>query len=122
MATTTTAQEYRQFIGGEWVVAEDASTFDDLDPFTGEVVATVPAGGAADARRAIEAAAAAFEHWSQTPPAERQRIFLHAADRVEARTQEIVGLLARETGATFGIGMFQCQLVSNLLRQTAALA
>ncbi len=119
---TTTAQEFRQFIGGEWVGAADGSTYDDTDPFTGEVVATAPAGCPEDAKRAIEAAAAAFPAWSQTPPAERQRIFLKAADLLEARTEEVVSLLARETGASFGFGMFQCMFVPNLFRQAAALA
>jgi len=119
---TTAAQEYRQFIGGDWVAAEDGATYEDVDPFTGEVVATVPAGGAADAKRAIEAAAAAFESWSQTPPAERQRIFLRAAEILEGRQQEVVDLLARETGSSFGFGMFQSLFVPNLFRQTAALA
>jgi len=119
---TTTAQEYRQFIGGEWVGAVDGATYEDSDPFTGEVVATAPAGSAEDAKRAVEAAAAAFPAWSQTPPAERQRVFLEAADLLEARTEEVVSLLARETGATFGFGMFQCMFVPNLFRQAAALA
>jgi acyl-CoA reductase-like NAD-dependent aldehyde dehydrogenase len=119
---TTTAQEYRQFIGGYWVAAADDSTFEDRDPFTGDVVATVAAGGAADARRAIETAAAAAESWAATPPAERQMIFLRAADALEARRDEVVSLLARETGSGFGFGMFQMGFVPNLLRQTAALA
>jgi len=119
---TTAAQEYRQFIGGDWVAAADGATYEDIDPFTGEVVATAPAGGAEDARRAIEAAAAAFPAWSQTPPAERQRIFLGAADVLEARQTEVVELLARETGASFGFGMFQSMFVPNLFRQAAALA
>jgi acyl-CoA reductase-like NAD-dependent aldehyde dehydrogenase len=119
---TTAAQEYRQFIGGEWGPAADGATFEDVDPFTGDVVAHAPAGGADDATRAIEAAAAAFPVWSQTPPAERQRVFLKAADLLEARTQEVVDLLARETGASFGFGMFQCLFVPNLFRQAAALA
>ena len=119
---TTTSQEYRQFIGGDWVGAGDGGTYEDNDPFTGDVVATVPAGGAEDARRAVEAAAAAFPAWSQTPPVERQRIFLKAADLLEARQMEVVELLARETGCSFGFGMFQTIFVPNLFRQAAALA
>jgi acyl-CoA reductase-like NAD-dependent aldehyde dehydrogenase len=119
---TTAAREYRQLIGGEWVDAADGSTYEDADPFTGEVVATAAAGGTADAERAVEAAVAAFEGWAQTPPAERQRVFLRAADLLEARTEEVVELLARETGASFGFGMFQSMFVPNLFRQAAALA
>ena len=53
-----------------------------------------------DARRAVEAAAAAFPAWSQALPADRQRIFLKAADMLEGRRDEVVDLLARETGCT----------------------
>jgi acyl-CoA reductase-like NAD-dependent aldehyde dehydrogenase len=114
-------REYQQFIGGEWLPAE-GGTFDDRDPFTGEVVAKAPRGTRTDAARAIAAAAAAFPAWSQTVPAERQRIFLKAADVLEGRLEEVVDLLARETGASFGFGMFQMSFVPGLFRQAAALA
>ena len=87
MATTEAVEtrEAQLFIGGEWVDGAGGATFDDHDPFTGEVVARVAAGGRDEARRAVDAAAEAFPAWSQTPPAERQRIFLKAADVLRAR-------------------------------------
>lgn len=115
-------REAKQFIGGEWSEASDGATFDDRDPFTGDVVARVPAGTRDDAKRAIEAAARAFPEWSQSLPAQRQAIFLKAADVLESRRDEIVGLLARETGCSFGFGMFQMGFVPGLLRQAAAVA
>jgi acyl-CoA reductase-like NAD-dependent aldehyde dehydrogenase len=121
-AVQAETRQFRQFIGGEWVDAADGATFDDLDPFSGEVVAHVPAAKREDARRAVEAAADAFPAWSQTPPAERQRLFLKAADVLESRGDEVVGLLARETGSTFGFGMFQLGFVQGLLRQAAGSA
>jgi len=113
--------EYQQFIGGAWTAAADGATYEDRDPFTGDVVATAAAGGPADAVAAIEAASAAFEDWRATPPAERQRIFLKAADLLEERRDEVVSMLARETGSTFGFGMFQSFFVPSLFRQAAAL-
>jgi len=115
-------QELKQFIGGGWVDAADGRTYEDRDPFTGEVVANASAGGPEEVARAVEAASAAFESWSATPPAERQRIFLKAADLLEGRRDEVVSMLARETGSTFGFGMFQSFFVPNLFRQAAALA
>jgi acyl-CoA reductase-like NAD-dependent aldehyde dehydrogenase len=112
--------ELSHFIGGEWV--NTGGTFDDLDPFTGETVAKVAAGGREEAARAVAAAAAAAPGWAATPPAERQRILLAAADTLEARRDEVVSWLARETGCTFGFGMFQMGFVPGLLRQSAALA
>jgi acyl-CoA reductase-like NAD-dependent aldehyde dehydrogenase len=122
MATVQTeAKECRQFVGGRWVETNGGPTFDDVDPFAGEVVARVPAGTREDAKRAVEAAAAAFPSWSQTPPAERQRIFLKAADILESRTEEVASLLTRETGCTFGFAMFQLHFVPGLYRQAASL-
>src|SRR3954465_1228941 len=104
------------------MVATAQETFQDLDPFTGDVVAEVPAGGADDARRAVDAAEAAFRAWAESLPAQRQAIFLKAADVLEARRDEVVDLLGRETGCTFGFAMFQIGFVAGLLRQAAALA
>jgi acyl-CoA reductase-like NAD-dependent aldehyde dehydrogenase len=115
-------REYQQFIGGKWLAAADGATFEDRDPYTGDVVATVAAAGADDAREAIEAAAAAFPTWSSAPPAGRQRVFLKAADVLEGRLEEVVELLARETGCSFGFGMFQMGFVPGLFRQAAAMA
>jgi acyl-CoA reductase-like NAD-dependent aldehyde dehydrogenase len=120
--TETPTKECRLFVGGEWVSAEGGATFEDRDPYTGAVVAQVPSGSGADARRAIDAAAVAFGEWSQTPPAMRQQIFLAAADLLEARRDEVVSWLARETGCSFGFGMFQMAFVPGLFRQAAGAA
>ena len=123
MSTTKSEiKAHRQFIAGAWTGAADGRTFEDFDPFNGEVIATVPAASRPDAKRAVEAAAAAFPDWSKSPPAVRQRVFLKAADILEKRSDEVVLMLARETGCTFGFGMFQMGFVPGLLRQAAALA
>jgi acyl-CoA reductase-like NAD-dependent aldehyde dehydrogenase len=121
MSIAGEVRELQQFIGGEWVDAGGA-LFDDLDPYNGEIVGHVPAGTRDDAGRAVAAARAAFPAWSQTSPTVRQQIFLRAADVLESRRDEVVSWLARETGCTFGFGMFQMHFVPGLLRQAAALA
>jgi phenylacetaldehyde dehydrogenase len=50
------ARDHKLLIGGEWVDAADGTTFETLDPATGEVLARVPAGGKADVDRAVAAA------------------------------------------------------------------
>jgi acyl-CoA reductase-like NAD-dependent aldehyde dehydrogenase len=121
--TVTAAETVRGlYIGGLWTEASGGKTFEDRDPFSGEVVATVPAGSRDDAERAVEAAATAFPAWSQSPPAERQGVFLKAADLLEAKSDEVGSWLTRETGSTFGFSMFQLQFVAGLFRQAAALA
>jgi acyl-CoA reductase-like NAD-dependent aldehyde dehydrogenase len=118
---TDSTRVVQHSIGGEWVDSAGGATFDDMDPFTGNVVARVAAGTRADAHRAVEAAADSFASWSKAPPVERQRVFLKAADILESRRDEVVSWLARETGSGFGFGMFQMSFVPGLLRQAAAL-
>ena len=123
MATVETdIRDCREFIGGDWVAAAGGETFDDLDPFTGDVIAHVAAGTREDAKRAVESAAEAFGEWSTAPPAQRQAVFLKAADILESRRDEVVSWLARETGCTFGFGMFQMGFVPGLFRQAAGTA
>ena len=117
--TTIETTERRLHIGGDWVEAGGGGSFENRDPYTGDVVAMVASAGREDARRAIDAAAEAFPAWSQTPPGARQGMFLRAADVLESRRDEVVELLARETGCTFGFGMFQMGFTPNLLRQAA---
>lgn len=111
---------YQMYINGQWVDASDGKTFDDYNPYSGEVYARIPSGKRKDARKACNAAAAAFPDWSHTPPAERQRYLLRAADIFERRQQEIVNIVTQETGGTVGWGMFQTGFVPGLLREAAA--
>ena len=55
-----------------------------FDPRRGEVVAHVASASTVQVDRAVAAAAAAFEGWARTPPAERSRLLLKLADRIEA--------------------------------------
>jgi acyl-CoA reductase-like NAD-dependent aldehyde dehydrogenase len=110
-------REYRQYIGGEWI--EPGKLFDDFDPYSGAVMARIPAGTRADAASAVDAAAAAFPAWAEMPPAEKQALFLRAADVVESRRGDIVALLAEETGCAGGFAGFQVLTATRLLRQAA---
>ncbi|BDW84168.1 NAD-dependent succinate-semialdehyde dehydrogenase [Roseicyclus marinus] len=53
-------QREANYVGGAWIGADDGRTIDVTNPATGEVIGTVPAAGAAETHRAIDAAAAAF--------------------------------------------------------------
>lgn len=106
------------FINGQWS-APGGRTFADYNPFNGEIVAEVAAGGRADAEAAIAAAHAAFPGWAATSPSERQRLFLKAADIVERRRQEIVDVMAVETGSVGVYAGYQVKLVADQLRHAS---
>jgi acyl-CoA reductase-like NAD-dependent aldehyde dehydrogenase len=113
---------YKMYIGGEWVDAASGEHFDDMNPYTGEVYARVPAGKRADATRAIEAAQTAFPEWANTAPGVRRGIFLKAADIMERRQDELVRVMMEEVGGTIGISMFQMHFVPGLYRMAASAA
>jgi acyl-CoA reductase-like NAD-dependent aldehyde dehydrogenase len=114
------AREYKMYVNGEWVDSLDGLYYDDFNPYTGQVFARVPAGTRADAGKAVQSATDAFPAWSHTLPVERQTLFLKAADVLEKKRDEIVNILAEETGCTFGFAMFQTMFTPGLLREAAA--
>ncbi len=122
-ASTQTVEpnRIRHFIGGAWIDAFNGRTYDSRDPWSGEVIATVAAGDADDARSAIDAADRAFAEWSAAPPSFRQAIFLRAADNLELRRAEIAALLTAETGCGAHFAEVQIGFAISLLRQSAAL-
>ncbi|MET9229328.1 aldehyde dehydrogenase family protein [Lentzea sp. NPDC003310] len=107
-------------IGGDSVPALDGRTTDDLNPFTGEVHAVVAAASPADVTRAVDAAERAFPDWAATSPSARRGILLRAADGLEARTPEVVALMAAEVGGVGGWAGFNVVLAANILREAAA--
>jgi betaine-aldehyde dehydrogenase len=92
------ASELRNFINGEYVEARTESAFDLIDPATEEVYGASPVSGRADVDAAFGAAAAAFEIWGDTTPAERQLALFRIADAIEARAEEFADLESKDTG------------------------
>lgn len=71
------------YVGGEHVEPRSGDWLDDVDPSVGRPWAQVPDSDARDVEAAVEAAGAAFPVWSRTRAAERSRILLEIADRIE---------------------------------------
>jgi acyl-CoA reductase-like NAD-dependent aldehyde dehydrogenase len=109
-------------IGGAWAPAAAGRTFEKRDPFTGDPVTEAAAASATDAMHAADAAGAAFPAWAATPAAERAALLRRAGDLLAERAQEIAAGMTAECGATFGWGMFNCELAEGMLRHAAGLA
>ena len=92
--------EYQLFINGEYTPAVSGNTADSLNPATGEVFAVVHQAGVVDAQKALDAAQAGFEVWSQTSAAAREAVLMKAADVMASRQQELMDLLIDEAGST----------------------
>ena len=93
-------QEYLKFyINGEWVDPVAPSTLDVINPTTEEPFAKISMGGAADVEKAVAAASAAFESFSQTTPAERVELIGSILAEYTKRYDEIAQAISTEMGA-----------------------
>src|SRR6266550_138766 len=88
------------FIGGEWNQINEVSTTPVYNPSTGEVIAETPACNSRHIDAAVEAAAAAFPAWWETPPTERARVMFRFRTLLEDNFEEIVRCNTRENGKT----------------------
>jgi len=88
------------FIGGRWVESASGTTFDTIDPATGEVLAKVAEAGAEDVDRAVAAARRSFESgvWRSLPPAERAKALWRAGDLIEEHATELAQLDSLDNG------------------------
>lgn len=86
------------YIGGKWEAADGGSTVDVMNPATHEKIGTVPNMGAAETRRAIEAAHAAFPAWAAKTAKERGAILRRWYDLMLASQEDLAILMTAEQG------------------------
>jgi acyl-CoA reductase-like NAD-dependent aldehyde dehydrogenase len=91
------------YIGGEWVPAAGREMLDVIDSTTEEVVGTVALGTEADVDRAVQAARAGFQEWSQTTVEQRMDALRAITAGLQERAEEIATLVAREVGMPLGL-------------------
>ena len=93
----------RLYIGGKWVQATADETIDVVNPYTEEVIASIPAGTAADVDRAVAAARTAFPGWAATSIERRAALLDAVAERLSARGEELAAIITSELGAPVGL-------------------
>jgi benzaldehyde dehydrogenase (NAD) len=108
-------------IGGQSSKAAEGRTFTRMNPLTGEPATTAAAASVEDARRAAEAAEAAFPAWSALGPNPRRALLNKAAEALEARGDQFVAAMMTETGSTEMWARFNLMLAAGMVREAAAL-
>ena len=86
------------YINGAWVDADDMSTLAVHNPADGVQIGTVPKMGAAETRRAIEAANAAWPAWRAKTAKERAAILRKWFDLMMAHQEDLAVLMTVEQG------------------------
>ncbi|MFC5994573.1 aldehyde dehydrogenase family protein [Pseudonocardia hispaniensis] len=111
----------RNFIGGQWVAS--ATTGVSRSPATGEVLGTYYEADEAQVREAIRVAKQTFAtHEWRANRQLRAQVLNEMADRIEAATDELALLLARENGKILPEARFELSLTPSKLRYYAAQA
>jgi len=86
------------YVDGTWIDADGGGKIDVTNPATGEVIGTVPNLQAAETRRAIEAAAAAFPAWAAKTAKERSVILRRWNDLMLANADDLAVIMTAEQG------------------------
>jgi len=86
------------YINGKWADADSGNAIDVTNPATGEVLGTVPNMGAAETRRAIEAANAAWPGWRKKTAKERANILRKWFNLMLENQDDLAVLMTAEQG------------------------
>lgn len=86
------------YVDGAWTEAASGRTFDVDNPATREIIGRVPSLNAAETRRAIEAANAAFPAWSRKTAKERAAILRRWFDLLMENQDDLARLMTIEQG------------------------
>ena len=86
------------YIDGAWVKPDGRATLKVHNSGTEEVMGQIPDGSPADVDRAVAAARAAFDSWSQVDREERSKYLQRISEGLQARMGEIAETIAAEVG------------------------
>ena len=90
-------------IDGQWVPAASGKTFETINPATGDVIAQVAEGDAADVDKAVKAARKAFESgpWQKMSATQRGQLMFKLADLIEKHKEELAKLETLDNGKPY---------------------
>ena len=88
------------YINGQWCDADNGKSLKVMNPANGEVVSTIPDMGAAETRRAIEAAEAALPAWRAKTAKERANILRQWFNLIMENQDDLAAILTAEQGKT----------------------
>ena len=111
----------KQFIDGNWILANNKETREIINPYNQEVIATVTESDEIDTQNAIKAARKAFDHgeWPTLPNIERGRIVRKIADLIERDAEELAKLETLDTGKTLEESRWDMEDIAEVFRYYA---
>jgi aldehyde dehydrogenase (NAD+) len=97
-------KECREFyINGEWVSPSKTNDLGVVNPANEETIAVISLGGAVDVDRAVAAAKAAFESYSETTVSDRLALLARVIEIYQSRMDEMAETISMEMGAPISL-------------------
>jgi len=94
-------KQLTHYIDGQPFEGRSGRYTEGHNPATGEPTRSVPLANAAEVDAAVQAAAAAFPAWAETPPLKRARVMFKFKALLEQHQDELAELITREHGKVF---------------------
>lgn len=117
------SKTWQMRIGDEWVDSSRGESEPDINPATGESVATVQVGTREDADRAVAAAQKAYDDvWFDTPPKERSAMLLALADAMDADADNLALLESEDVGKPISVSAADIPFITDNVRFFAGAA
>lgn len=95
------AKRLKYLVGGEWKDTTSGIYYEITNSSTGEVMAEAPRCTADEVDAAVEAAAAAYPGWRDTPITKRVQVMFRMKALLEENLHDLAKLLATEMGKTY---------------------
>jgi len=92
------SRRFGHFVNGTWLAPSAGEYFDTTDPSTGEKLASVAQGSAADVDAAVKAARAALPKWQSLTPHARARYLYALARHVQKHSRLLAVLETMDNG------------------------
>ena len=116
-------KEYKMYINGEWVDAENKKTFESLNPENNEPWAVVPEASAKDVDKAVRSAQKAFEgEWPKLFPKERAKYLKAIANQLRENAELLGKIETIDTGKLFRETKTQANYIAEYYDYFAGLA
>ena len=93
-----TLLRHQAYVNGAWMDADGGQTINVSNPATGEHIGTVPLMGAAETRRAIKAANAAWPAWRKKTAKERAAVLRRWHDLILENADDLALIMTTEQG------------------------
>ncbi|XP_012905945.1 cytosolic 10-formyltetrahydrofolate dehydrogenase isoform X2 [Mustela putorius furo] len=103
----TLRMPHQLFIGGMFVGAEGAKTYETINPTDGSVICQVSLAQVSDVDKAVAAAKDAFENglWGKINARDRGQLLYRLADLMEQHQEELATIEALDAGAVYTLAL-----------------